>query len=228
MHERGDANERVPLVVIHPAGIVTVIEFLLDESGTQAPLGKTRPFQDGGEKAHVVGDATQIKRIERELHSGDRRRSVVGVDNQLGNHRIIENGNLVSLAHTAVESHVLTGRRLETHQPTRRRQEPTAWILGIDSCLDRPAVHSHVRLLDAKGLVCSDTNHELYEIEPGYRFCDWMFYLKPRVHLEEVEIPIRIDDELHRSRRVISDRARQSHRLRTHGGAHLRIDKGGW
>src|SRR5690606_12643813 len=54
-------------------------------------------------------------------------------DDQLGHHAVIDGGNFGTCFDTAVETHSRPGRRTETGDETRRRQETAAWILRIDA-----------------------------------------------------------------------------------------------
>src|SRR5262249_43496996 len=52
-----------------------------------------------------------------------------------------------------------------------------------------------------------------------------MFDLKPRVHLKEIEVPVLVDDELHRASRVVADSLGERHGFSAHGGACLVVDE---
>ena len=52
-----------------------------------------------------------------------------------------------------------------------------------------------------------------------------MLDLQARVHLQEVEAPLPVHDELHRTGRFVVHRPRQRHRLPAHGPAGLRVDE---
>ncbi len=52
-----------------------------------------------------------------------------------------------------------------------------------------------------------------------------MLDLEPRVHLEEVELPVLVDDELDRTRAVVADRLRQGDGLLAHRLARVRVQE---
>ena len=52
-----------------------------------------------------------------------------------------------------------------------------------------------------------------------------MLDLEPRVHFEEIEIAVAVDDELDRAGRAVSDRLRERHRLRAHRRPRRRVEE---
>ena len=90
---------------------------------------------------------------------------------------------------------------------------------------DRPAVQLHVGLLDRQFLAGGRADHQLDEIEAGDQLRHRMLDLQPRVHLEEVEIAILVDDELDGAGAVVADGLCQRDRLLAHRLARFRIEE---
>ena len=113
-------------------------------------------------------------------------------------------------------------RRTIADKSARRRQEAAIRILGIDSRFDRPALDADFALLDRQLLAGCRADHEFDEIEAGNQLGHRMLDLKARVHFEEVELAIFVDDELDGPGAVIADGLGQHHGLFTH-----RLARGG-
>src|SRR5689334_5712298 len=92
-----------------------------------------------------------------------------------------------------------------------RRNLPRRWrellrMLGIDPALNRvPAMDDravqHAFHLFAHG----DRDLRFYEVNVRHHFRDRMLHLNTRVHLDEVESPVLVHEELDRARVGISD-----------------------
>ena len=87
------------------------------------------------------------------------------------------------------------------------------------------ALELHVLLLEGELLAGRDLQHLLDEIEPGDELGHRMLHLEPRVHLEEIEIAVLVDDELDRAGGVVTDRLGQSDGLRSHRRARLGVEE---
>ena len=70
-----------------------------------------------------------------------------------------------------------------------------------------------------------DLQHLLDQVEPGDELGDRVLHLKPRVHLEEIEIALLVDDELDGAGRVVADRLGERHGLRAHRLARLGVEE---
>ena len=55
-----------------------------------------------------------------------------------------------------------------------------------------------------------------------------MLDLKPRIHLEEIEVAILVDDELDGAGGIVADGLGERHRLRPHRRAGLGVDERAW
>ena len=61
----------------------------------------------------------------------------------------------------------------------------------------------------------------MYDVDAGGRLGDGVLDLETRVHLEEVEVALRVDEELDGAGAVVADGERERHRLLAHRLAHL-------
>ncbi len=152
------------------------------------------------------------------------------VGDELGDHRVVVDGDLGALADAAVDAKrglavQALGRRPVAVEPAARRQESAGRVLGIEARFDGPAVEAHVRLREAERLAGRHPDHALDEVDAGDKLGDRMLHLQAGVHFEEIEVAAGVDDELHRSGRIVADGVRESDRLGTHRRAQGGIDR---
>ena len=107
------------------------------------------------------------------------------------------------------------------------RQEVPRRVLGAEPCLDGVAPKAQFVLPHRERLAPGDTKLPLDQIDPQHRLGHRVLHLEPRIHLHEVELPVRAEQELDRADALVFDRAGK----RDGGGAEFlaqrRIDRGG-
>ena len=79
------------------------------------------------------------------------------------------------------------------------RQEFVLWILSIHTTFDGVTLVLDHILCPAHLLAASDADLLLHDVDAGTLLRDRMLHLDTRVHLEEVEVEVVIDEELHRA-----------------------------
>ena len=113
------------------------------------------------------------------------------MDDELGDHRVVERRHAVAGGDARIDPHSLEALlAAEAHRqdPAGRRQEVVLRVLGVDARLDRRAAAGDFVLRERQRLARGDAELPLDEIEPGHRLGDRMLDLQPGVHLEEVEV----------------------------------------
>ena len=88
-----------------------------------------------------------------------------------------------------------------------RRRERLG-ILGVDAALDRVAGERHVALLERQPLARRDPDLLLDDVDAGDELGDRVLDLDARVHLEEVEVALVVEQELERAGVGVLHRAR--------------------
>jgi len=150
-------------------------KLLGDEAGRQLAGLPARMRHQGRQKRNVVADAVDDESIERIALRLDRFRARRSVRDQLGDHRIVEQGNLAAFIDAGVVTHGdavenALGRRAIARQPAGRRQEVAIRVLGIDAALDGPALELDVVLFDRELLAGRDADHLFDEVDAGDQF----------------------------------------------------------
>ena len=170
------------------------------------------------EKSEIGDRARDLEFPERLAHSLERRGAIIIPDDELGDHGVVVDRDLVAGPHTRFHAHVPGFRgQGEMSDASGSWQKIPVRVLGVDARLDRVAADAQVFLGDRESFARGDPKLPFDQIEAGDHFGDRVLDLKPRVHLHEMERPRAIDDELDGSRADIADGFRGRHR----GLAHL-------
>src|SRR5450830_1697511 len=104
-----------------------------------------------------------------------------------------------------VHAHARAARRVPGRDAPRRRGELER-VLGVDAALDGMAGQHHVALAEAQLLAAGDTDLFLHDVDAGDHFRDRVFHLHARVHLDEVELAVLVQ-ELERAGAAVADLA---------------------
>ena len=163
----------------------------LDRAG--AKLGV---FHDAQVKVARRLDAFDRELEQRAMHALDGSFSRRRVDDQLREHRIVEQPDLAPDLDAAVPPHARAARQMQIRDAARRRKEAVRRILARDAALDRPSARHDVLLTERQLLARGDANLPLHEVDAGHELRDRMLDLEARVHLEEVELAVAVEQEL--------------------------------
>ena len=147
----------------------------------------------------------------------------------LANHGIVVDADLGALLNAAVTAHIRyrSGRVLVGGEAANGRQaEVLVWVLSIDARLDRPALDADVALLEAEPVALGHADHLLHNVNARDTLGDGMLHLEASVHLEEVEVALRVDEELDRAGRRVLDGLGERDCLLAHLATRLRVEEG--
>ncbi len=109
--------------------------------------------------------------------------AAVFMDDQLGDHRVVELADLAALHHAGVDADVIGHD--EVLQTPDRRQEAVGRVFGVEAGLHGPALHRDVGLRQRDRLTCRDAQLPFDQIDAGDGFRHRVFDLQPGVHLHE-------------------------------------------
>jgi hypothetical protein len=140
------------------------------------------------------------------LQRRDRPHAVVRLDDDLGEHGIVEGADLGAGVDPAVAAHVLG--EADRGERAGARPEVVRRILGIEPDLNRRAARRHAQRLERRHLARAQLHHPLDEIDAGDFLRHAMLDLQARVDLEEIELlAVSVEEELDGTRRPVLQRA---------------------
>ena len=209
-------------------------ELFGDEGGGHLAPRKPRVVEERVQKVEVVPQpiAPNLVTGERVQHEAPRLVAARAVRDELGNHRVVVDGDLTALDDAIVHAdRAFASRRrhhrslVRGHVPRKRAhrgQEPPQRVLGVHAALKAPAAREDVGLRKRERLARRHLEHHLDEIEARHHLGHRMLHLEPRVHLEKVVPLLRVDEELDSTRRAVADRLGECDRLLAHR-AHGRL-----
>ena len=165
--------------------------------------------------------------LERAEHAPASVLAVDVVDDQLGDHRVVETGDLVARADAGVDAHAGPARLAVGRDPPRRREEAAGDVLGVDPALDRVTAEDDVLLARRRAArpprsrTCSRTRSS--PVTSSVTVCStWI----ARVHLEEEVLAVRVEQPFDRPGRAVPDGPRGLDRDRADPRSQLVVDGG--
>ena len=178
------------------------------------------------QERHVVRHAADVELVQRAAHAIDRLVASLAVRAELGDHRVVEHRDLAALVDAGIDADV--GSRLGfavLHQAPRGRQEVAERVFSVETRLDGPALQLHVLLLERQLAARRHADHQLDQVEAGDQLGHRMLDLQARVHLEEVELAVLVDDELDGAGALVFDCLGQRDGLLAHSLARLGVEE---
>src|ERR1035441_10354074 len=151
---------------------------------------------------------------KRVTHARDRGVARITVRDELTNQRVIVRRDAVARIDVAVDANAGAAGRMPELDRSGRGHE-RARILGVDAAFDGVAAELHIGLRVGQLLAGRDRELRLDQIDTGNQFGHRMFDLNPRIHLNEIELAILVQ-ELERARTAITDRAARLDAALTH------------
>src|SRR5690606_33201276 len=119
--------------------------------------------------------------------------------------RVVVRRDGITAVEMAVDADPGPARRVPERHGARRRRESRR-ILGVDAALDRVPAPLDVFLAYPKLLARGDQELPFDDIDAGHHLRDRMLDLHARIHLDEVELSVLIQ-ELESSRAAVADAA---------------------
>ena len=209
-------------------GDVQVGAMLLDEVRVDVAVGKAGMARDCVQKGAVGRDAGDLGIRQRRAQPRHRLRPVIAADDQLGDHRVVVRRDLVALHDASVDPDEAVMLRKSQHlQSAGLRQEPARRVLGIQPHLDGMAVQLDIVLAERQRLAGCDAQLPLDQIGVGDPLGHRVLHLQAGVHLDEVEVLVRIHQEFAGAGTDIVDGPRRLDRGSANGGRCLRRQAGG-
>ncbi len=141
--------------------------------------------------------------------------------------RVVVDGDLVAFVDAAVVAHAgAPGRPQAPGCAPGSGRKPAVGVLRVDAALDGVAALLQVLLAEGQRLPLGDADLQLHQVVARHHLGDRVLHLQPRVHLEEVGVPLLVHQELERARVHVAHPLHEGHRERAHPLAQLRGDEG--
>ena len=189
--------------------------------------------QDFG-MAHDIPEETRIRAhpldvrlVQRGAQPCERGAAVGPPHDDLGEHRVVVDADLVSGLEAAVDANCHARRRKpKALQASGGRKETAFRVLCVQSRLDGMTAAGDPVLRERQSFARCDAKLPFDEVETGDHLRHRVLHLQPGVHLEEIE-PAAVVQELDRAGALVIHRARRGNGRRTHGRARLFSETGG-
>ena len=165
-------------------------------------------LQNTLQKFDISGQADDLVVCQSLLKSEDGLVSRVSMHDHLGNHRVVERRNGVTLSDTSINTQVLVLHGLSQYADlSALGQEPVLGVLSVDASLDSVTDQRHVHLRrDRQSFSSSHSQLPLDQVETRDHFSDGMLDLQTSVHLHKVEAVIRrVENEFNRACVVVAN-----------------------
>ena len=202
-----------------------LIQVAIEIAGVDLPLDHRRVTYQPLEEADIGFRPDDLARSQRFAQALQGLCAIGGKQDQLGDHRVIENRDRVAFDHAAVQPQRRRCRgQAQGQQFARTGQEAMIGIFGVQAHLDRVAMGLYLLLAQWQRLPVGYPQLPFNQIQPerhlGHRVLD----LQARVHFHEKKfaraaISLPRDDEFHRAGADVVHRLGCRHRRCTHRGA---------
>ena len=147
------------------------------------------------QEAQVGAHAEHLHLRERFAELRERQLAVRTVRDELRDERVVVPRDRRAFLVSGIDADPLGPA--DVRDATRRGQESTLDVLGVETHLDR--VPTRCGLAQRQPLAHCDTQLLLHQVDVPHELRHGMLDLEARVHLEEREAALRVDDELGRS-----------------------------
>ena len=207
------------------------LELPVDETGVHIPGSETGMPAEAGQKTCIRHTTGHPAFLQCRQKTGQRRLTCRSMNDDLGDHRIVEGADFVSLANAAVDARRIL-RQMQMRQGTDRGQEALVSVLGIETRLEGPPIDGELLLFLGERFARGNTQLPFDKVLARDQFRHRMLNLKAGVHFHEIE-PVgaqtfgHIGNELDGARTGIVDRFCGGYSGLTHCPAHILRHAGG-
>ncbi len=199
-------------------------EQTVQQPGMKLSGRKVRVMQDTPEESEVRLDTADEVLIERPQHARDRLLARGGVGDELGEHGIVVERYRPAFVHAHVLTNAGAGGCDQPRDGAGRGKEVVVRILGIHTAFQRMSAELYVGLSEGELLPRGHAKLQLHQVQAGDHLGDRVLHLQPGVHLQKVEVPVGVHQELDCAGVGVAGRFRDPHgrlaHLATHGLVH--------
>mmetsp|Transcript_16628 Transcript_16628/g.27222 ORF Transcript_16628/g.27222 Transcript_16628/m.27222 type:complete len:314 (+) Transcript_16628:135-1076(+) len=171
-------------------------------------------------------DALDHRLAQRDAHACQGLIAGVAVDDDLADHAVVVRRHEVVRVGMRVHAHAGAAGGVP-HRDAAGRGRELDRVFRVDAALDGMALEFDLALRERQLLAGGDLDLLLHDVDARHQFRHRVLHLQPGVHLQEVEVLLRVAEHLHRARAVVVHPARQPHGLLLHGQPRGRVDHAG-
>src|SRR5215211_7953956 len=194
---------------------------LLEEADGGLPGGEGAVIGNAAEERQVGGDAEDLVVVQRPAEPPDGRGPIRRGDDELGEHGVVVERDLVAGLDPGVVADAGSLGRDEGEEPPAGGQ--TVLVLRVEADLYGAAAQGNVLLGERKPLLSGDGELQMDEVEARHELGHGVLDLQTGVHLQEIEV-LAVEEELDRPRVPVARLPDQAHRRRAHGFSELRVE----
>ena len=166
---------------------------LLDESSLNLPGNEGGVGSEGLQELNVGVQSNNLVLAQSLAEDTESSGSVFTVDNQLGDHGVVVDRDLISLNESSLQTNGIRGLGgLDVEKGTDIGQEVVVGVFGIDTGLKGPSVLLQLVLELGQSVSCSDLELPLDQVGVSDHLGDGMLDLKTGVHLHKVEFLVSV------------------------------------
>ncbi|CDZ87083.1 hypothetical protein RHRU231_210009 [Rhodococcus ruber] len=183
--------------------------------------------EQGRQEIAVRRHAVDLGGVDRGRQRERRLGAVVGVGDDLGDHRVVEGGDLGRGGDPVLVADTGPHRVNVVVQRARGGKIVVRGVFRVEPDLDRVPVDADLALVESQRLAAGHPQLQGDQVQARHLLGDRMFDLQTGVHFEEVEpAGLVVEEILDRAGADISELPDQRHRRRAHLLAHLGGDDG--
>ena len=160
----------------------------LEKAGVGASGHELGVPKDSHQQIAVGDEAVNSGALETESQQSSSLIPGLGPRHHLGDHRVVERGDLASALNSGIDPETGKTRKLESVQSAGNGQEVLKRVLGVDPGFDRMTDHRRAQGVLRQGLTLGDQYLQADQVEGGDLLGHRMLDLEPGVHLEEEEL----------------------------------------
>src|SRR5262249_4815826 len=182
-----------PDVPTNSVGRLWFLQVFFQPVDVVEPVGDVGLLHQVGEQWDGRLDTLDDELGEAALEPHEALIAVLAVHDELTNQAIVVGGYAVALVGAAVHAHAETAGRMPVGDAPGGGSERLR-VLGIDPTFDRMAGQRDLVLAERQRCARCDADLFNDEVEPGDHLGDWVLDLQTRIHLDEVELAVFIEE----------------------------------
>src|SRR3972149_2235939 len=191
---RGNGRDKVRgltvFVVVHELGLPVY------EAGVELALSEIRVVHYFPEEGYRRLDAPYDELIEAAVHPAYGLVPCGGAHDELCHQRVVAARYYEVLVYGSVYPYAYAAGRIISSDLAEGGEEVVLRVLGADAALHGEAGDLYIFLREAQRQPCRHLYLLFHQVDARYFFGYRVLDLYPRVHLEEVEVPVGVHEEL--------------------------------